>query len=360
MLKSIVMKITKHGLWVLSGLIISGLCLWLFLRGIEWGKLSMALSGANYFYVLPCLGGLMATYLLRALRWGSLISPVKRISFGNLFSAMSIGFMANHILPARAGEVIRSVLLGKKEDIKVTTVIATVVMERLFDTVSLIVLATVVIALLPHAHHVAQEAAAIGLAGENLQGEIEDSIFVHQLKSGIGILGGVCLVTILSLVLLDLYPQKAMVVAGQLLFFLPHALRDRLLGLLESFAHGLKILRNIRQVFWLSFLSFAIWALGIVSMYVLGLSFGIKLPFTGMCLVCISVGLAVALPQAPAYIGVFQLAVLKTLELFSVELSSAQSFAIVLWAVNVFMAITLGMFFLWKEGLRFRQLIESR
>ncbi|MDO8136976.1 MAG: lysylphosphatidylglycerol synthase transmembrane domain-containing protein [Candidatus Brocadiales bacterium] len=349
--------ITRKSFWLFTGFLISGLCLWLFLKNIEWDKLLLSLREANYIYVFPSLGAMMVCYLLRALRWGSLVSPVKRASFINLFSAVSIGFMGNHLLPARAGEFIRSVLLGKKENISISTVIATVVMERLLDSISMIILATVVLSILPIS--IDPQGSATSAGSPSLQ-DIRNSTFLHQMKSGIGILGGVCLVTVVSLILLDLYSQRAISLVEKLLFFIPHGLRDTLLGLLGSFIHGLKVLRNIKQVLWLSILSFAIWLSGILSAYILAYSFHIEIPFSAMCLVGVGIGLAVALPQAPGYIGVYHLAVQKTLELFHVDLSSAQSFAIVSWTINILVPIIIGTFFLWREGMSFGQLIERK
>ncbi|MFQ5956333.1 MAG: lysylphosphatidylglycerol synthase transmembrane domain-containing protein [Candidatus Brocadiales bacterium] len=352
------MILSSKGFWILFGLFISGLCLWLFLKDIEWEKLSLALKEANYIYVIPSVMVVFLTYLVRVTRWELLILPIKKVSFMNVFSATAIGFMANHVLPARAGEIIKCVVLSKKENIRTTGVFATVVVERLLDSVSLIIFATVVLAVIsPHGSEAVYSGA---YAPSNPTHEANDLHLLDQLKKGIGILGGVCLVTVVSLILLDIYSQKAIDLVGKMFFFLPHSIKDRILHLLESFVQGMKVLKNIRQVLWLTFLSFSLWILFVVSMIILGYSFGIELPFTGMCFVCICISLAVALPQAPGYIGVFHFAVLKSLELFQVELSAAQSFAIVLWAVNIFTSLIIGMLFLWMEGLSFSQIIREQ
>lgn len=352
------MKPTSKGFWILISLSISGLCLWLFLKDIDWDELFMAFKGADYIYVIPAVLVACSTYLVRVTRWELLVLPIKKVSFMNVFSATAIGFMANHILPARAGELIKVVILSKKEDVRATGIFATVVMERLFDSVSLIIFATVVLALIsPHG----SEHVHSGMyTSSNPVQDATNEHLIDQLKKGIGILGGVCLVTVITLVFLDIYSRKAIDLMGKLLFFLPIVVKDRLLHLLESFVQGMAVLKNIRQVIWLSFLSFSLWILFVVSMVILGYSFGIKLPFAGMCFVSICIALAVALPQAPGYIGVFHFAVQKSLELFHVELSAAQSFAIVLWAVNLFVSLGMGTFFLWREGLSFGQIMREQ
>ncbi|HHT9131752.1 MAG TPA: lysylphosphatidylglycerol synthase transmembrane domain-containing protein [Candidatus Tripitaka californicus] len=345
------MRITGKSVWIVSGLLISGICLWLFLKDMEWGRVRMALGEAEYFYVLPSLLVSILVYVLRALRWQSLVSEVKRVSFTNILSATAIGFMANNILPARAGEIVRTVILGKKEGLGMATVFATIVMERLLDSMSLIILATAIFALIPSLHNAA--------SANPTPREVQDAHFLLQLKSGVGILGATCVVILLLFIILDLYSKQAMDVIGRLLFFLPHNLRGKIISLLESFVLGLKVLKSVRQVMWLSALSFGIWFLGVAGFYVLDYSFGIQIPFTGMCLVMVCTSLAVALPQAPGYIGVFHLAVLKSLELFHVETSVAQSFAIVLWTVNLFVTLTTGSFFLWREGMSLGQMVRE-
>ncbi|MEE9201476.1 MAG: lysylphosphatidylglycerol synthase transmembrane domain-containing protein [Candidatus Brocadiales bacterium] len=350
------MTLNAKSLSVLVGLLISCFCLWLFLRGINWEELSRALHEANYIYVVPAILLSLVGYLIRSARWEILILPIKKVSFMNVLSAMSIGLMANHLLPARAGEIIRCVVLGKTESTRTTGIFATVIMERLLDSVSLIIFATVIIAIIsPHAggqlHTDTQ--ASLNTANDDLH-------LFDQLKEGIGILGGVCLVIIAFLVFLDIYSRKVIDLTGRTISFMPHAITDKILHLLESLARGMRVLKNARQLLWISFLSFSLWILFTTVMVVLGYSFGIEIPFAAMSFVLVCMSLAIALPQAPAYIGVFHLVVQKSLELFHVSPAAAQSFAIVLWAISVFTSIIIGTLFLWKEGLSFGQIIKAR
>lgn len=348
------MKITGKSIWVGSGFLISGVCLWLFLRNLEWDRVEVALRGAKYFYVLPCTLGLLLIYVLRAFRWRSLVSEVKEASFLNMFSATSIGFMVNHLLPARAGEIVKTVIIGKKENISMATVFATVIMERLLDSMSLIILATGVLAFIPYFHPGTAHSPMVEETSE-----LQNAHFLLQLKSGVGIMAAICVVSLIFFILLDLYSKQILDMVGKLLFFLPQGLKEKSVRMLASFVLGLKVLKNVRQVVWLTVLSFCIWFLGIMAVYILGLSFGIKIPFWGMSLVVVCTGLAVALPQAPGYIGVYHLAVTKSLELFHVDISVAQSFAIVLWMLNFFLPIVMGSFFLWKEGMSFSQVVRK-
>ncbi len=348
------MKLAGKSIWVLSGFLISGFCLWLFFRNIEWEEVKTAIQGAKYFYVLPCLAWFFLAYLFRTLRWMSLISGIKKISFLNVFSATFIGFMGNHILPARAGEIVKTVILGKKEGIRVATVLGTVVMERLLDTITLIIMATVVLALLPST----QEELASSLGQQGLL-EIQEYNLLMHLRSYVKILAAVCVISVIFFIFLDFYYKKMLEIIGNLLFFLPQGPRGKVMRVLESFVGGLKVLKSVRQVMWLTLLSFGIWFVFVFATYTLGHSFDIDIPITGMCLLVICTAVAVALPQAPAYIGVYHLAVLKSLELFHIDRSIAQSFAIILWMLNVTVPLVVGSFFLWREGIYFSQIVKQ-
>jgi len=83
----------SRAIWILFGLFLSGLCLWLFLRDTNWEELSLALRKADYVYVLPAVLVTFLTYLVRGIRWELLILPIKKVSFMNAFSAISIGFI---------------------------------------------------------------------------------------------------------------------------------------------------------------------------------------------------------------------------------------------------------------------------
>ncbi|MGR3296279.1 MAG: lysylphosphatidylglycerol synthase transmembrane domain-containing protein [Candidatus Bathyanammoxibius sp.] len=351
------MKTNVKQISLLLGLCISAVFLWLFLREIEWDELYSALQRADYIYVIPAVLITLVTYLIRTARWELLVLPIKKVSFPNVLSATTIGLMANHVLPARAGEIIRCVVLSRSEKVRVTGIFATVIMERLLDSLSLIIFATVVIAVIaPHGTGSGATESSVA-AGNSI--DTHTLLFV-QLKKGLGILTGICIMSAILLAFLDIYTQRTLDLVSKLCFFLPHSINDIILHLLESFVRGLKVLKNFRQLLWLSFLSFSLWISFVLIMILLGYSFGIDIPFAAMCFVCICIALAVAMPQAPGYIGVFHYVVQKSLELFHVAPATAQSYAIVLWSVSIFTSIILGAFFLWREGLSFGQMVKAR
>jgi uncharacterized protein (TIRG00374 family) len=251
------------------------------------------------------------------------------------------------------GEALRPFILYKKENVKFSTSVATVIVERIFDMLGLIIFTVAVIALLPHpAHH----DSVVPLSAHEAN-TIKESI-IPSLKKWTEVFAAAGVLTIVSLFLIVIKPDFFKKVLSMMCFFLPHKLKDKIFGLYDSFVHGLKILENKPQTVWMMGLSLIIWVLGGAEIYLLGFSFHMHLPFVGACLVAICLALAVALPQAPGYIGVFHIAVLKSLDIFGIQTTAAQSYAIVLWAISILPSTLMGFFFLWREGIAFREVVK--
>ncbi len=349
------MKFNKKNILFIISILVSFVCSWLFVRKIEWSLLKNALKEANYWFVIPAVILALLVYLIRALRWQGLLSHIKKVSVVNLLSITCIGFMANNILPARVGEALRPFLLYKKEDVKFSTSVASAIMERIFDMLGLIVFAVVVIALLPHPSVTNHNPLVPASANE--ASTIKESL-IPSLKKWTEVFASVGIFTIVSMFLIVVKPDFFKKILSKVCFFLSHKLKGKIFGFYDSFVHGLKILENKTQTVWIFALSLVIWILAGMEIYLLGFSFHMHLPFVCSCLVAVCIALAVALPQAPGYIGVFHIAVLKSLDIFGVQTNAAQSYAIVLWAIGIIPSTIMGFLFLWREGIAFREVVK--
>ncbi len=369
------MKLDKKKILFIAGILISIICSWLFARKIEWSHLSTALRDAKYIYIIPTMILIFASHYFRAIRWSALMAPIKKVSILNLFSAAMIGCMANSVLPARIGEIVRPVIVARKEKIKVTASFATVVMERIFDLLSIIVIASLLFLFLPTdisqnrkvsmngmTHYA--EAATVDAKTKQHGGKTEtrsssingkrdadSSTILEQLKKWSIIMAFLGVIAIVVLFQLYLYPQKAGAFLEKRLFPFPHHLKYKLVNLLHTFVSGLQVFDNKKQLIWIVVLSLAVWVFNAASIYSLFFAFDIKLSFAGACFIMICIALAVALPQAPGFIGVFHIAIQKALDIFRVGLSTSQSFAIILWGVSVIPITIVGLLFLCREGM---------
>ena len=118
-----------------AGVAISLIFLYFALRGLNIGDVWQTLEGANYWWLIPGVLIYLVGVIARAWRWHYLLRPVKSIPTTTLFPITAIGYMGNNIYPARAGEVLRAIVLKKFEDVPISASLATIVVERVFDGV---------------------------------------------------------------------------------------------------------------------------------------------------------------------------------------------------------------------------------
>jgi len=127
----------RAGRWRwLIGIVVSVFFLWVAFRQVsDVGHLAEALGSANYLWLAPAVALYLLGLLVRSLRWHILLLPIARIPTASLFGILSIGFLVNNVLPARLGEIARAILVGRRHGISRSAALATIVVERIFDGV---------------------------------------------------------------------------------------------------------------------------------------------------------------------------------------------------------------------------------
>src|SRR5437879_402042 len=112
----------------------------LFLHNVDLRRVAGGIARARLGWLTLSLATMFVNLAIRALRWQYLLEPLAKTSFGNAFRATAVGFAASSVLPARAGELIRPYFLSRYENVSATGAFATVILERLLDTVTVLVL----------------------------------------------------------------------------------------------------------------------------------------------------------------------------------------------------------------------------
>ena len=123
----------KWQFWL--GVLISVFFVWISLRGLRLGEFWDVVKSANYWWILPGIAVYFVGVWVRAWRWHYLLKPIKEIPTRRMFPITTIGYMGNNIYPARAGEILRAVILKRKEGVPVSASLATIIVERIFDGV---------------------------------------------------------------------------------------------------------------------------------------------------------------------------------------------------------------------------------
>jgi uncharacterized protein (TIRG00374 family) len=317
--------------------LVSAILLWLAATQVDFPSLLDALRHANYLYVVLAIGVYFVDLAIRAARWQVLLTTVGPISWRRLYPVLVVGYMANNLLPGKVGELSRAYLVGQREKVSGTAVLATVAIERVVDGLTVIVLLFVTLLLLP--------STLPQIGGLTMIATVAAIAF------GLGIVAFVVL----------LAGRRTWVrLASHLLERLPSHIGDRLALLLDRFISGLDVLRDPRQVSRTVGLSVLVWVVGATTYILIAAAFGIPLSLVGAIATICVVNLATALPQAPGGLGVFDIAAQQMFRLFITLVVApdpgrvaavASGITIVLHAVIFVPVVVVGLWCLWRMNL---------
>ncbi|MCK4597013.1 flippase-like domain-containing protein [bacterium] len=323
----------KLTLWV--GLAISVLFLYLALRNVEFVEIRRSLSQVDLLLLIWAAVIFMVSFSIRALRWRYILRPIKEIDLPQVFSVLSIGFMANNVLPARLGEVVRAYFLSKKTGIRKSLSLATIVLERLSDFAALLLSALLV------------------------------SLFfsLPPAVERVGIVAGLIFVFfVLLLIFFHFRKDETLRFFERVLFILSPTKKQRMMERVNAFVEGLLILKSGKGFLWIFSLSVAVWALWVVALHYTLLAFDIQVPFSARLLILAVVNLGALIPSSPGYVGPYQYLCWVCLSIFAIDKSLAFSFSIVLHALWYVPLTSLGFIFLWREHVSIGQIrsLEAR
>jgi uncharacterized protein (TIRG00374 family) len=308
-------------LWL--GLLISVAFLYIAFHNVDVRLLFLSIKSIDLPLVILVVMLTVFFYLIRALRWFHLLEPIKKTGLYSLFSSTVIGFAANCVLPARLGEFIRANYIGRMEKISRSASLATIVVERLFDVFTLLLIFLFVILFTDFSSEWESTGKALRTGG---------FFFVILFT-----------MSILLLIGLKEKTQTFLSIAGRLLFFLPRKIKQKIIDILEDFSKGLVLVKGPSQLLAVVFYSLTLWCLSVFQIYILGLSMGLSLPFLAPFFILVLLCFSVTLPSAPGYIGTFHLACQYGLIFYGFSKEKALSMAILLHAAGFIPTVILGL-----------------
>lgn len=320
------------------GLAVSAFFLWLVLRDLNLGAFTSELRAANYWWLLPGIGIYFLAVAARAWRWHYLLRPLKAIPSRKMFPIVAIGYMGNNIYPARAGEVLRAVVLKRKEGVAISASLATIIVERIFDGV--VMLSFVFINLNELARLTGSGGLGVGIS-------------IQQIALwGSALFFGALLVFLLA-AMFPAQTEKFLVWGvGRLV---PLRFRDRVLEVGNRFLGGLEALRSPLEILMVFVTSILIWLLETGKYWFVMQAFDFEVSFFALMLMNGVVNLATTLPSAPGYLGTFDAPGIAVLEAYGVPTALASSYTFVLH-VALWLPITaLGAYYLAREGIRWNE-----
>jgi uncharacterized protein (TIRG00374 family) len=292
---------------------------YLAVRNVEFSELRRSLGESNYWYLLPSFVLLAVAFFIRVLRWRFMFSPETRPGLLPTTEALLLGQFLNNVLPFRAGDAARIVALRSLGGPSLVETTGTVVIERVFDVLALLLLLFVTLPWLP-------EVTWIRAAGTL-------AIVLTLAVAAV-------------VVILRIYGERAVSVVLAPFARLPFLSARRVEAAVRSLTQGAITLRSFRLGALTFTLTVVSWVLFGLSFWLLTLGFGFGLPALAGLLIVIATGLSHLLPSAPAAVGVFEAAAVVALAAYDVPQSQALSYALVAHAVNVLPFILAGLFVL--------------
>ena len=295
---------------------VSLICLYLAFRQVNFSDISATLSQGKLLYVVYAFGITGFTFLIRSIRWNTLLGHPSSYTIHHFSSATHIGYFLNNILPLRAGDLVRAKLLSNHDTtIKMSYVIGSLVGEKIID-LWMIGLFTMVL---------------IGFGYTDVLG------------------------TQFTLILVGAYCLSSLIIFGR------HTISNKLLQyfpVLENFIDGYKLVskNKLRLGMW----SILLWTTFVVYVSITLQSIGIVLDIQQVLGLTILSSIVTSMPLAPAAIGTYHLAVIYCLNsLYGIDLEKAQSAAIVMHSIFLVYTIILGYIYLLSEGINIKSITND-
>jgi glycosyltransferase 2 family protein len=286
----------------------------LAVRNVRFSDAWRALAKSDFWWLVPATAAFGVATLMRALRWRSLFARGRRPPRGPVVAATLIGYLFNNIMPARAGEAARVVALNQRAGTPAAEIVGTVVVERAYDVLSILVIFFCAAPWLPHVSWLGPAA-----------------VFAAVLA----------VVFVVAIWVLAVHGDRPLRFVLRPLARLPRLSVERVDAFSAGLATGLSGLRDRRVAFEAFAWSIGIWLMSSLWAWLILLAFEPRLGFPAGVLVIVAIGLSMIIPSPPAAVGVFEAAALLALKAYGVSQTAALPYALVLHVAN-FIPLILG------------------
>ncbi|HWI06551.1 MAG TPA: lysylphosphatidylglycerol synthase transmembrane domain-containing protein [Solirubrobacteraceae bacterium] len=315
-------------LLVAAGLVVTVACMYLAVHGVALQDAVYALAASELLWLAPTLPVFALAVVMRAVRWWSLFAASQRPPLRAVFYALLIGYFFNNILPARAGEAARVIALSRRAATSKAETAATVVVERLFDVLALLIVLFVCYPWLPE---------------------------ISWLRAA-AIFGAFVVTALLVLAfVVARYDERAIHwLLSPLRGIRREGVAERLEAAAANGARGLVALRSPLIAVRGMTLTIASWTTLGCSYWILTHAFALDMPLVAGMLVTVAINLSLVLPSSPAALGVFEAATIVALRAFDVPHAEALSYALVLHLLNLLPFLAIGAGLLGPSALRRR------
>jgi len=312
------------------GSIIAVLLLAYCVKDIRGDDINHLYERVNFYYLIPAILSQFVMIIGKGVRWGTIIEKHKKLSFLKLIPLFSAGQVLNIVMPALTGQVGRLLLFARKAELTKTYVFSTIVIEVLFDAISLVFFIFLL------------STAAFAFPAEYRQ---------------IGFLISIITAAALVLLYLILHFQDQIGVVGRKL------LRGRWPGIYislrkfsRSFTRGIELLRSTQYFARTLVFSLLAWFAHVLVIYFLFRAFGFELPIFAAVVLMVINTVALMVPITPGNAGTFELVIVAPLLAYKVVKSDAVLFALALHIIDLLPIFVLGFMFLHTERMTLKEI----
>ncbi len=303
---------------VWSGIIsilLAAVLLYFSLRGIDWRVVWKTLAGTRWGFIGLALGIASCSCFLRSVRWRILLNAEGRLGVATVFWGTMVGYLGNSFLPARAGELVRSLLMSRHGSLSRTYVLTTALAERLADVIALVLWSSLVL-----------------LGGVNPKPQ-----WITDISRTMAVVAGTGAVAIVVL------PHTGRWLEAVLLRLPLGRMQKPLIGLAEQVLLGLRAFHEWGRFLGFAGLTAAIWLMDASTTVTLGWGLGVHIRYTVAILLITSLGLSSALPSTPGYVGIYQFVAVTVLAPFGIGKDHALAFILMFQAVNYVLVVLYGL-----------------
>lgn len=322
------------------GIVISIFFLFFALQGLQLSEAWQAVKNAKYIWLLPGIAVYFLGVYVRAWRWHYLLRPLKKIPTRTMFPIVTIGYMGNNIFVARAGEVLRAVILKDRQNVQVSASLATVIVERIFDGVVMLGFVFLNLGAVSHLTN--------------------SSGFIGSIRS-LAVWGAVIFLAVLLVFLLAaMFPKPAENILTKIINkVVPARIREKTLGIMLRFLTGLESLRSPADALMVLLTTVIIWLFETGKYWFVMHAFDFEVSFFALMLMNGIVNLATTIPSAPGYIGTFDAPGIAVLVAYGVPREIATAYTLVLHVALWFPITILGAYYYLRQPLRWGKQVTS-
>jgi len=299
-------SVTASTAWIGGATIAAAALLYYAARGVDWRQIATTLAAARPGLIAAVCLLSTVTLWLRSARWRILLNAEGRVPRATVFWATAAGYFGNSFLPARAGEIVRTVFITSASELDNAYVLATALSERIADAIALLCIV-----------------GAVLMIVDVRAGWIVDAARAFAAVGAVGAL------FIVVLPLTGSLPERLLAMAP-----LPDRLRTAARPVLSSAIRGLRAFHSVPRLSGFLLLTCIIWSVDAFAAVMAGAALGLHIALPISFLILAAVGLASAVPSTPGYVGVYQFVAVMVLSPFGISRADAIAFIIVLQATS--------------------------